>query len=371
MPDRPIPEPAPVPASNQWAKGKPKIENPQEKIVPPPAVQVPQQHAPVPPPPIPAPQPVAASPQQQPQQPQLTVQQLPPLPAPAQQPPPAATNEILAPVEQGSVTPPSWGAGQVETAAASNIKVPIHTTNGGAAALASHTPAHSAPAIGSAGASRSADTVDKSQDARYRERTSVPTNTTETDSLRNNFASLNVGQQTKLDVQNPTPQPASTPAVQSNGQLPFSSAQAEGQQMPYTMPQAAASAYAQPYAQYPQYSQQFAQMQSTYAQGQEGEDFNAGRMQGIGDAGYGMSGADSGVGQRGNAGNYGGKGAHGKQVQQPPQQPGIGMQQWQQGPLMNSYPGMAAAMYNQYAMAGIPAAQQVNILLWPVREGYR
>ena len=336
MPDRPIPEPAPVPASNQWAKGKPKIENPQEKIVPPPAVQVPQQHAPVPPPPIPAPQPVAASPQQQPQQPQLTVQQLPPLPAPAQQPPPAATNEILAPVEQGSVTPPSWGAGQVETAAASNIKVPIHTTNGGAAALASHTPAHSAPAIGSAGASRSADTVDKSQDARYRERTSVPTNTTETDSLRNNFASLNVGQQTKLDVQNPTPQPASTPAVQSNGQLPFSSAQAEGQQMPYTMPQAAASAYAKPYAQYPQYS-----------------------------------GADSGVGQRGNAGNYGGKGAHGKQVQQPPQQPGIGMQQWQQGPLMNSYPGMAAAMYNQYAMAGIPAAQQVNILLWPVREGYR
>ena len=373
MAERTIPEPAPVPASNQWAKGKPKIENPQEKVIPAPSIPVPQQAAP--PAAISPPQQVSASPQQQPQQPQPTIQQLPtPLPPPAQQSVTAAvSNDLPAAIsDQGSVGSGSWGASQVESAAASNIKVPIHTSNGGAAALPSHTQAHAAPVIAPAGATRSAEAIDKTQDGRYRERSSVPT-AAETDNLRNNFASLNVGQQAKIEGQLPAQQAGTASGIQSNGSLGFSSAPSDNQQMPYSMPsQAGANAYGQPYPQYPpQYSQQFAQMQSAYPQSQDGEEFNSSRM-GIAEAGYGISGADSGVAQRGNTGNYGGKGAHGKQVQQPPQQPALGMQQWQQGPL--SYPGMAA-MYGQYiagmsgmsgmpamsAMSGMPAtAQQVN-----------
>ncbi len=370
--ERSIPEPAPVPASNQWAKGKPKIEYPQEKVVPPPPVQVQQQHPPPPSsvPSVPVPQPTTiASPPQQPQ-PQPPIQQLPsPLQAPAPQPQPAAaSNEILAPIDQSPVTSSSWGGGQVENAAASNIKVPMHSANGSGSALQAHAPAHAAPVVGPSGGSRNAETLEKSQEGRFRERGAAP-NTAETDNLRNNFASLNVGQQTKIEGAVPAQQAAATAAgMQTNASLAFSAPSTDTQQMPYSMPaQAGASGYGQPYPQYaPQYSQQFAQMQSNYPQAQDGEDFNAaGRMQGmgIGESGYAIAGGEAGVAQRGNSGNYGGKGAHGKQVQQPPQQAGMGMQQWQQAPLLNQYPGMmsnaAAAMYSQYAMAGIPTAQQV------------
>ncbi len=369
-PERSIPEPAPVPASNQWAKGKPKIEYPQEKVVPPPPVPV-QQHSPPPSsvPAVPAPQPAIPSPQQQPQ-PQPQIQQLPtPLPAPQQQPA-ATSNEILAPIDQSPVASASWGGGQVENAAASNIKVPMHSANGGGSTLQTHAPAHAAPVVGPSGGGRNAESLDKSQEGRFRERASGP-NTAETENLRNNFASLNVGQQTKIDGAAPAQQAAaSAAAMQTNASLAFSAPSTDNQQMPYSMPaQAGASGYGQPYPQYaPQYSQQFAQVQSNYPQAQDGEDFNAaGRMQGmgIGESGYAMSGGESGGAQRGNSGNYGGKGAHGKQVQQPQQQQGMGMQQWQQAPLLNQYPGMmsgaAAAMYSQYAMAGIPTAQQVYI----------
>jgi hypothetical protein len=371
--ERPIPEPAPVPASNQWAKGKPKIENPQEKIIPPPVISVPQQPAP---PPIPAPQSVSASPQQLPQQSQ-PIQQLPTALPPAQQAPSAAvSNEIPSAInDQGSVGSGSWGSSQPEAATASNIKVPIHSANGAAAALPSHAPAHTAPVVGSTGAAR-AESIDKSQDARYRERSSVPT-ATETDTLRNNFASLNVGQQTKIEGQVPAQQSSTAATMQSNA---FSSAPSDNQQMPYGMPgQTGTNTYGQPYPQYaPQYNQQFTQMQTSYPQTQDGEEFNPSRM-GMTESGYGISGADSGqVAQRGNAGNYGGgKGGHGKQVQQPPQQPALGMQQWQQSPL--AYNGMAA-MYGQYmagmsgipamsamsGMSGMPAAQQVscNWMVW-------
>ena len=244
----------------------------------------------------------------------------------------------------------------------------MHSANGGGSALQTHAPAHAAPVVGPSGGSRTAETLEKSQEGRFRERGSAPT-TAETDNLRNNFASLNVGQQTKIDGAVPAQQAAATAAaMQSNASLAFSAPSTDNQQMPYSMPaQAGASGYGQPYPQYaPQYSQQFAQMQSNYPPAQDGEDFNAaGRMQGmgIGESGYAISGGESGVAQRGNSGSYGGKGAHGKQVQQPQQQPGMGMQQWQQAPLLNQYPGMmsgaAAAMYSQYAMAGIPTAQQV------------
>jgi hypothetical protein len=337
-------------------------------------VPVQQQHSPplssVPA--VPAPQPTIASPQQQPQ-PQPQIQQLPtPLPAPQQQPA-AASNEILAPIDQSPVASASWGGAQVENAA-SNIKVPMHSANGGGSTLQTHAPAHAAPVVGPSGGGggggRNAESLEKSQEGRFRERASAPT-TAETDNLRNNFASLNVGQQTKIDAAVPAQQAAATSAaMQTSASLAFSAPSTDNQQMPYSMPaQAGASGYGQPYPQYPpQYSQQFAQMQSSYPQAQDGEDFNAaGRMQGmgIGESGYPMSGGESGGAQRGNSGNYGGKGAHGKQVQQPQQQSGMGMQQWQQAPLLNQYPGMmsgaAAAMYNQYAMAGIPTAQQVVI----------